>query len=111
MPIAYPYRFSDWYCYDKDCISLQDYSSSVMGVFNQACPFNGTNPGLTQTYYHDGSGSTPVAGDACYSDSGGTSALAAGYYNINAATGVGNRLYIKISGLSGVVDALYPQYC
>ena len=85
MPIAYPYRFSDWYCYDKDCVSLQDY--------------------------HDGSGSTPVAGDACYSDSGGTSALAAGYYNINAATGVGNRLYIKISGLSGVVDALYPQYC
>ena len=21
MPIAYPYRFSDWYGYDKDCSS------------------------------------------------------------------------------------------
>ena len=108
MPIAYPYRFSDWYCYDKDCVSLQDYSSSVMGVFNQACPFNGTNPGLTQTYYHDAQDASSSAQSSAGS---ATSALAAGYYNINAATGVGNRLYIKISGLSGVVDALYPQYC
>ena len=111
MPIAYPYKFSDWYGYDKDCVSVTSYSSSTMGVFNQACPFNGSNPGLTQTYYHDGSGATPTAGDTCYSDSGATSVLAAGYYNINSATGAGNRLYIKISGNNGVVDAGYPDYC
>ena len=27
MPIAYPYKFSDWYGYDKDCVTLTAYSS------------------------------------------------------------------------------------
>jgi len=25
MPIAYPYRFSDWYGYDKDCASVTGF--------------------------------------------------------------------------------------
>jgi len=104
-----PHAYSEFY--GRSFVSLTSYSSSTMGVFNQACNFNGFNPCCTQTYYHDGSGSTPTAGDTCYSDSGGTSVLAAGYYNINAAQGVGNRLYIKISGNNGVVDAGYPDYC
>ena len=103
-----PHAYSEFY--SKSWSSLTSYSSSTMGVFNQACPFNGSNPGLSQTYYHNGSGSTPVAGDTCYSDSGGTSVLAAGYYNINSATGSGNRLYIKISS-GGIVDFGYPLYC
>ena len=112
MPIAYPYKFSDWYGYDKDCVTLTAYSSSTMGVFSQACPFNGSNPGLSQTYYHNGSGATPVAGDNCFSDSAGTTVLLGGYYNINSATGLGNRSYIKISSNStGEVDAGYPQLC
>ena len=44
MPITYPYKFSDWYGYDKDCVSLTAYNSSTMAVFNGACPFNGSNP-------------------------------------------------------------------
>lgn len=110
MPIAYPYRFSDWYGYDKDCSTLTSYSSSVVGVFNQACPFDGSTRTLSQTYYHDGSGSLPTTGDTCYSDSAGTSTLAAGYYNINTATGVGNRLYIQI-GSGGVVQFPGQDYC
>jgi hypothetical protein len=82
-----------------------------MGVFNQACNFNGFNPCCTQTYYHDGSGSLPAAGDICTSDAAGTTPLSAGYYNINAATGVGNRLVIKISTSTGAVDSGWPQYC
>jgi hypothetical protein len=81
-----------------------------MGVFNQACPFNGSNPGLSQTYYHNGSGSLPAAGDKCTSDSAGNTVLLAGYYNINSATGQGNRSYIKISS-GGIVDAGYPALC
>ena len=27
MPIAYPYKFSDWYGYDKDCVTLTSFSS------------------------------------------------------------------------------------
>ena len=112
MPIAYPYKFSDWYGYDKDCVALTAFSSSSMGVFNQACSNSGFNPCCTQTYYHNGSGATPVAGDNCFSDSAGTTVLLGGYYNINSAIGVGNRLYIRISSNStGEVDSGYPQTC
>ncbi len=104
-----PHSYSEFY--GRSFVSLTSYSSSTMGVFNQACPFNGFNPCCTQTYYHNGSGSTPTAGDICYSDSAGTNVLAAGYYNINSATGLGNRLYIKISTNQGIVDSGYPQYC
>jgi hypothetical protein len=93
--------------------SLTSYSSSVKGVFNQACPFNGSNPGLTETYYHNGGGSAgtpPTSGDTCYSDTAGTTVLIAGYYNLDSNTGVDNRSYIEI-GASGVVSFGYPQTC
>ena len=34
MPIAYPYRFSDWYGYDKDCTTVTQFpgSSGQMGI-------------------------------------------------------------------------------
>ena len=104
-----PHAFSEFY--GRSFVSLTSYSSSTMGVFNQACNFNGFNPCCTQTYYHDGSGSLPAAGDICTSDSAGTTPLSAGYYNINSATGVGNRLVIKISSSTGAVDSGWPQYC
>ena len=104
-----PHKFSEFY--GRSFPTTTAYSSSVMGVFNQACPFNGSNPGLTQTYYHNGSGSLPAAGDKCTSDSAGNTVLLAGYYNINSATGLGNRSYIKISSNQGIVDSGYPALC
>ena len=89
--------------------AVTSYSSSVKGVFNQACPFNGSNPGLTETYYHDGSGTLPAAYDSCYSDSGGSTLLLSGYYNLDNNTGVDNRSYISIT--NGVVDFGYPTDC
>ena len=55
---------------------------------NQACPFNGINPGLSQTYYHNGSGATPVAGDNCFLIQQEQQFYGGGYYNINSATGL-----------------------
>lgn len=104
-----PHKFSEFY--GRSFPTTTAYSSSTMGVFNQACPFNGFNPCCTQTYYHNGSGSLPAAGDKCTSDSAGNTVLLAGYYNINSATGLGNRLYIKISTNQGIVDSGYPAYC
>lgn len=112
MPIAYPYKFSDWYGYDKDCSSLVSYTSSSMGVFNQVCPINGSVYPLNQTYYHNGVGTYPTGGDTCYSDSAGNNVLAAGYYVLgNSSSGAGNRNYIYIPGNNGVVDQFYPQSC
>jgi len=91
---------------------LTSYSSSLMGVFLANCNFNGTLNTMNQTYYHDGSGTYPTAGDICYSDSAGTSVLAAGYYTIPpSSSGNGNRTYIKISTNQGIVDTGYPQTC
>jgi hypothetical protein len=104
-----PHKFSEFY--GRSFPTTTSYSSSVMGVFNQACPFNGSNPGLSQTYYHNGSGSLPAAGDRCTSDAAGNTVLLAGYYNINSATGLGNRSYIKISSNQGIVDSGYPALC
>ena len=104
-----PHKFSEFY--GRSFPTTTSYSSSVKGVFNQACPFNGSNPGLSQTYYHNGGGSLPAAGNKCTSDSAGNTVLLAGYYNINSATGQGNRSYIRISSNQGIVDAGYPALC
>ena len=74
MPIAYPYKMSDWYGYDKDCSSLTAYSSSLAVRSSQACTTT-----INQTYYHDGSGTNPVVGDVVYSDSAGTTFLSSGF--------------------------------
>ena len=89
--------------------STTSYSSSVVGVFNSVCPFNGSNPPANQTYYHDGSGTLPSAGDTCYSDSAGTTTLASGYYYLTG-TGNGNREYIQLDN-NGEVLFSYPQLC
>ena len=98
MPIAYPYKFSDWYGYDKDCTTLTSFSSSTGTVFSGVCALN-----LNQTYYHDGSGATPVAGDTVYSDSAGGNPLADFYYRI------GVKPVIRITGGNGVVNSSWPQ--
>jgi len=94
------------------CDSLTAYTSSDMGVFNETCPINGSVHTLNQTYYHDGSGTYPTAGDTCYSDSAGNNPLAAGYYVLgNSTSGAGNRNYIFIDQSDGVVEFGYPQSC
>ena len=71
MPISFPYKFSDWYGYDKDCASLTAFDSSTR--YKDAC-----GETLDQLYYHDGSSQYPATGDTCYSDSAGTTTLLAG---------------------------------
>ena len=100
MPIAYPYKFSDWYGYDKDCAALTSFTSSSGTVFSGVCATI-----LSETYYHDGSNALPVAGDTVYSSSAGGSGnvLADFYYR----TGV--KTVIRITGGNGVVNSGWPQ--
>lgn len=109
MPIAYPYKFSDWYGYDKDCVSTTSYSSSTVSPFGGVCPVDGSNPPANQTYYHNGSLTLPSVGDRCFSDAAGTSALASGYYYLTG-TGSGNRTYIQLDNNGDVLFG-YPQQC
>ncbi len=75
-----PYKFSDWYGYDKDCTSgVIAFNSSQISNSSGVCSAT-----INQTYYHDGSGSTPVANDTVYNNPSGTIDLAAGYYRISS---------------------------
>ena len=72
MPIAYPYRMSDWYGYDKDCSSVTAFNTT--GIARNACNFNSSD----RTFYHDGSGTYPTTGDIVYSNSAGTTKVSGG---------------------------------
>ena len=98
MPIAYPYKFSDWYGYDKDCVAVTSFSSSTGAGIGSVCALS-----IGSTYYHDGSGTYPAAGDTVYSDSAGTSVLADNYYKFNSTW------VYRITGGSGVVFSGWPQ--
>ena len=100
------------------------FQISNVGVFNSSCGAVGNPPtwnqnALVNTYYHTGGGTLPKAGDTIYSDSGGTTLAATGYYTINALppdppynnSFQNNRQYITVnvqgSG-AGVVDGAVP---
>ena len=60
--------------------------------------------GFTDTGYHNGSGTLPVAGDNCFSDSSGSTPLTNGdAYKFANGTGSGGFLNI---GASGVVSSV-----
>jgi len=96
MPIATPSQFSDFYSYDQDCSTLTSFTSAIAEVSI------GCNQTLNQTYYHDGSGARPVANDTVYTNSAGTSTLAAGTYRLD------NNTNFTITGFggAGVVDSV-----
>ena len=91
-----PHAYSEFY--SKTWNALTSYSSSTGTTFSGVCALS-----IDQTYYHNGSGTYPAAGDTVYSDSGGTSVLADFYYKFNST------YVIRITGGAGVVNASWPQ--
>ena len=102
-----PHKWSEFN--GKSFASVTSYSSSTVSVFNGVCPFNGSNPPASQTYYHNGSGTLPAVGNRCFSNSAGTSALASGYYYLTG-TGSGNRTYIQLDNNGDVLFG-FPTQC
>ena len=71
--------------------TYSSYSSSIMkSLRSEAC-------GLAQdqTYYHNGTGTTPVVNNFIYSNNTGTTLLAAGYYSLSATS----VIYVNSSGM------------
>tara|TARA_R110000787_G_scaffold224610_2_gene332694 strand:+ start:309 stop:926 length:618 start_codon:yes stop_codon:yes gene_type:complete len=107
MPIAYPYKFSDWYGYDKDCGGLPKFNSSLVSTAGSVC----SATIITNKYWFDGSGSTPAVGDIVYDDaSGGTNYLTAGYYKINTTGSGGQFIIVNSIGVITSVNACRPIY-
>ena len=92
MPIAYPYRFSDWYGYDKDCSTVTAFTSAIAET-GLSCTQT-----LNQTYYQPELCRYPLANDTVYTNSGGATTLANGVYRLP------NSTKFTIFGGSGVVS-------
>jgi len=78
--------------YTCECTTFS--SSTVEASETAACSAT-----INQTYYHTGSGSTPVATNVCYSDPG-QNVLGNGYYKLTSTT------FMQITGGSGVVASV-----
>jgi len=91
MPIAYPYKMSDWYGYDKDCVTLTSFLCSAQSNFSGVCTST-----INQTKYHTGSGFLPTTGDTVWNNSNGTGVPTNGYYRVSLTS------FIQITtGVSG----------
>ena len=67
------------------------YSSSVVkSTRGEAC-----GVGQTNTYYHNGSGATPVVNNFVYSNSNATTKLGVGYYSLSATS----VIYVNSNGM------------
>lgn len=71
-----PHSMSEFYSYDHDAVSL----TSVEVGYNSDETDEACSAETTQTFYHDGSGTYPAAGDNLYGNSAGTTSAASGYY-------------------------------
>ena len=82
MPtIAYPYRFSDWYGYDKDCAARIEVNIAL-GVPDNSGSF--CNTIQTTCWFEQASGNTGIypqatnGGDVCYTSQTGSTKLFGG---------------------------------
>lgn len=92
-----PHAMSEFYSYDHDLAGLTSFASSGATIdCNNACGLSTNN-----TYYHDGSGTYPTAGDKVYTNQAGTNAASNGYYKHG-----GNMCYRTINGSGEVASTL-----
>lgn len=89
-----PHAISEFYGYNHSAVTLTSYGSSTI----QSNPANACSQTIFGTYYHDGSGITPVNGDSVFSDAKGQNSLGDGSYRFQASP----QGYYNVS--SGVVS-------
>jgi len=78
-----PHAMSEWYSYNHSATSLTSFTAFYGETQNDAC-----NSSEAQTFYHDGTGTTPTNGDEVYTNSSGTSEATDGYYKTTVSGGV-----------------------
>ena len=85
-----PHAYSEFY--GKTFSTLTSFTSAIAET-GLSCTQT-----LNQTYYHDGSGTYPVANDTVYTNSAGTTTIANGRYRLDNSTS------FTVFGGSGVVS-------
>ena len=82
------------------------YPSTVNTTFNGACITT-----VTETYYHNGSGTLPAAGNKVFSDSSMNVILPDGYYGIDPTAEASTVATKLIKVVNGFVEPGYPLSC
>ena len=81
------------------CATFTNFSGTPNTTFNGSCTATiGSN-----NYWHNGSGSLPVAGDTVFTNSGGTTTSQNGHFGIDDS---GTRKIVSIAGGNGVVASV-----
>ena len=84
MPIAYPYKFSDWYGYDKDCVPATGFQCTPIPDISAsgAC----ADSSRTTRYFSPVvSGQTrPIVGNNVWQDAAKSTKLADGFYRYDS---------------------------
>tara|TARA_B110000495_G_C22374207_1_gene242874 strand:- start:44 stop:460 length:417 start_codon:yes stop_codon:yes gene_type:complete len=84
-----------------ELLNFRNYGASCTTSYSSS---GGVKPSIAcsatinLTYYHNGSGTYPVSGDNCYSNSAGTTVLATGTYKMADASLSGSKYVIGSSG-------------
>jgi len=108
--LSYPYKSSCWYGYDKDCVPLKGFNVGNPSAF-EADMCSQTAPG-GNNYFHDGSGTYPVANDIVYLSNSTSNPVDGGsgiqwpYFANGATLGDSPLAYFRITGSSGTVQAI-----
>lgn len=72
------------------------FASTITGNFNSVCG----DTTYDQTFYHNGAGTIPIAGELVFQDSAGTTPLGNGWYHTNAS---GTSSRYRITNNTGFV--------
>ena len=101
MPIAYPYKMSDWYGYDKDCSNLTSFyvTTSTSKFADDVCDIV-----TTVNLWHNGQFTLPGNGDTVYQNSSGTLTATWVSYKGFSTTFNGNAISAGIVNGSGVIQ-------
>ena len=96
MPIAYPYRMSDWYGYSQDCVSNL---KQIYLTVSQSLEPEDLCGALTSTtiYYHNGTSTLPDIGDDIYSDQAGTAVSWLGYKGVQGVGATNQNAVITLT--------------
>ena len=102
LNIAYPYKMSDWYGYDKDCSNLTSFyvTTSTSKFADDVCDVV-----TTVNLWHDGAFTFPGNGDTVYQNSAGSSTASWVGYKGFYPTFNGNSLSAARISLGGVINS------
>lgn len=109
MPIEYPYKFSDWYGYDQDCVVRKSFFRFDGPIAKPAFECD-ISRDIDREIWHTGALANPQNGDVVYTAAVGNFYLGVGNYSTRGDSGINTPFSIITigGGGNGVITAILP---